>query len=267
MKNLKPRLLSATIFGAVVISSIYFSPISFALVFGCFLVIGIREFHQLFGIKRFHLNSLLAIILGLSFFIFSYLTATQEIGESFLLITPILSTTLFLPWLFHKTKGESISPLITITSIYYVAIPFSLLFFIGFDEFGTYQPLNILFLFFLVWANDSFAYFTGSLIGKNKLYPSVSPGKTWEGFFGGFLAALIMGYVLGVYLNDPKKWLVFAAIMSVFGTLGDLVESKMKRMNNVKDSGNLMPGHGGVLDRFDALIFALPFVFVVDLLF
>jgi len=146
-----------------------------------------------------------------------------------------------------------------------VAVPFSLLSYIVFPDGGNYEPLSLLGIIFLIWTNDSFAYFTGSLIGKTKLFERISPGKTWEGFFGGLFFCLGMGLLIGTYLENIPKWILFALIMSVFGTVGDLVESHMKRLAGMKDSGKILPGHGGVLDRFDALIFATPFIFVVDL--
>lgn len=120
-------------------------------------------------------------------------------------------------------------------------------------------PLGIV---LLVWANDTFAYFAGSLLGKHRIAPEISPKKSWEGFAGGLVFALVTAYVLsGFYFSlNPVQWMVVASLVVVFGTLGDFFESWLKRQAGVKDSGSLMPGHGGFLDRFDALIFCLPFV-------
>jgi phosphatidate cytidylyltransferase len=115
---------------------------------------------------------------------------------------------------------------------------------------------------FLIWASDTGAYFSGKALGRTKLFERISPGKTWEGWVGGTLFCLGVAYVLSLYLADLELgyWLGVAAIVSVFGVLGDLSESMLKRSLGVKDSGNLLPGHGGILDRFDSLLMVVPFV-------
>jgi phosphatidate cytidylyltransferase len=127
----------------------------------------------------------------------------------------------------------------------------------------SFQPQRVLGMIFFIWINDTGAYLVGSFIGKHKLYEKISPNKTWEGTLGGAVLAMGLSYV--VYLIFPQlayiHWFIISIIVSVFGTFGDLVESMLKRMAGVKDSGKLMPGHGGVLDRFDSLFFATPFVF------
>ena len=120
-------------------------------------------------------------------------------------------------------------------------------------------PLGIV---LLIWANDTFAYFTGSLLGKHKMAPSISPKKTWEGFAGGMIAALTVAFLISLNFNifNVVQWMVTGLLVSVFGSAGDFFESWLKRKAGVKDSGTLLPGHGGFLDRFDALIFCVPFV-------
>ena len=116
----------------------------------------------------------------------------------------------------------------------------------------------------MIWTNDSFAFFVGKNIGKRKLFVSVSPKKTQEGFIGGLLFTLLSAYIISKYNNDYTlmNWLTIGFIISVIGTLGDLVESKFKRQANIKDSGNIMPGHGGMLDRLDSILFAAPFIYL-----
>jgi len=118
--------------------------------------------------------------------------------------------------------------------------------------------------FILVWVNDSFAYLVGKNIGKQKLFPSISPKKTVEGFLGGLFFACVSSFFIAKYSNtfEFTVWLILAIIVSVFGTLGDLIESKYKRQAGVKDSGVIMPGHGGLLDRLDSIIFAAPFIYL-----
>ncbi|HBH23032.1 MAG TPA: phosphatidate cytidylyltransferase, partial [Cytophagales bacterium] len=119
-------------------------------------------------------------------------------------------------------------------------------------------------IFILIWVNDSFAFLVGKNLGKNKLFPSVSPKKTIEGFVGGFVFALIAAFILSRYNNDLSvwQWFILAIVVVITGTVGDLIESKFKRMAGVKDSGAILPGHGGLLDRLDSLVFAAPFAYL-----
>ncbi len=128
----------------------------------------------------------------------------------------------------------------------------------------NFTPLLLLGSFILVWINDTFAFIVGKNFGKQKLFPSVSPKKTVEGFLGGLFFACIASYFIWYFTETLTftSWLILSIIVSVFGTLGDLIESKFKRQANVKDSGVIMPGHGGLLDRLDSIIFAAPFIFL-----
>ena len=120
-------------------------------------------------------------------------------------------------------------------------------------------------IIFIIWSNDTFAYIGGSLMGKNKMYEKVSPGKTWEGTIIGIVLCVSVGFVLNLDHTFTSNWLwpVIALFVGVFGTIGDLVESALKRKAGVKDSGKIMPGHGGILDRFDSLLFVSPFLFLI----
>ncbi len=125
-------------------------------------------------------------------------------------------------------------------------------------------PVLLLVVIVTVWVNDTFAYLTGSLIGKHRLYERISPKKSWEGSIGGLFFCLFIAAMFAHYSNyiSVDRALIIAILVVVFGSLGDLIESMLKRQAGVKDSGNLIPGHGGILDRFDATFFAVPFVFV-----
>lgn len=147
----------------------------------------------------------------------------------------------------------------------YVGLPYGLLSDIAMNSLSlsgsAYQPLRVFGLLLLIWTNDTMAYFVGSQLGRRKLFERISPKKTWEGTIGGGLCAVLVAWGLSFIIKDftQPQWLVLGMVAAVFGTLGDLVESMLKRSVGVKDSGNLLPGHGGLLDRFDAFIFALPF--------
>jgi phosphatidate cytidylyltransferase len=152
----------------------------------------------------------------------------------------------------------------------YITLPFVFITKITFGV-NNYNPKIIIGLLILIWTNDTFAFIVGKSIGKHKLFERISPKKTIEGFFGGLIFAIFAGYLISIFLIKPTAqfenksiliWLIIAAIVGVIGTIGDLIESKFKRIAGVKDSGRIMPGHGGVLDRLDSVIFAAPFIFL-----
>ena len=152
---------------------------------------------------------------------------------------------------------------ITILAVCYVAIPFSFYLALGFmgAGFSYILPLSLL---LLIWANDSGAYIFGVTLGKHRLFERHSPKKSWEGFVGGIFIASLVAWILSGYVNTiaPTHWLMLAILVGLVGTFGDLVESMFKRSLNIKDSGSFLPGHGGLLDRFDSLIFAAPLVYI-----
>ncbi|MGC3978758.1 MAG: phosphatidate cytidylyltransferase [Paludibacteraceae bacterium] len=143
-----------------------------------------------------------------------------------------------------------------------IALPFAMLNNILYVK--DYQPIILLAVFISIWINDTGAYCTGMLFGKHKLFERVSPKKTWEGFVGGAAFALFSGYIFSRFITELSllQWFIFSEIVVIFGTLGDLSESLLKRTLGVKDSGNLIPGHGGLLDRFDSMMLAAPVVYI-----
>jgi len=167
-----------------------------------------------------------------------------------------------------KEKHPFINVSTAYGGLFYVSLPMSLLSLIAFGGNGQYDYRRIFALLFLVWCSDIGAYAAGKTFGKHKLAPKISPGKTWEGAVGGFLLTLAMGWALGYWLTDLSLTyrLVAAGTVAVFGPLGDLAESMLKRSVDVKDSGTIMPGHGGLLDRFDAFLFILPVLALLQLL-
>lgn len=182
---------------------------------------------------------------------------------SFLLVFPIF----LIAELFLKARNEIVNFSINMAGLVYITVPMvSMLVIARTDD--HYAPAWVLGLMSLVVANDVFAYFTGSLLGRTKLLERISPKKTWEGAIGGAAFTLLTGWLVHEVtgLRDVTDWLVLAAIAVVFGTLGDLVESMIKRNLQIKDSGKMLPGHGGFLDRFDAILLALPF-FALYILF
>ena len=151
----------------------------------------------------------------------------------------------------------------TLLGICYVALPLTLMAYIPFVGRYAWNPWTMLFFVFIIWANDVFAYLVGMAFGRHRLFERLSPKKSWEGFFGGVAGALVMGYVASRCMGEAWwVWIGLALVAAVTGVLGDLVESMFKRAAGVKDSGTIIPGHGGILDRFDAMLLAAPFVVV-----
>jgi len=157
--------------------------------------------------------------------------------------------------------------MITTAGVVYVAIPFGLLNFIELHSKGEeagFYPWILVGIFLIIWMYDSMAYSFGSLLGKHKICERISPLKSWEGLVGGAIFALAMGYGNSLWIKEINvvNWLVIAVLIVIFGTSSDFFESKLKREAGVKDSGSILPGHGGLLDRFDTLLFAIPVIFV-----
>ncbi len=238
----------------------------FAALFGVVSMIGLNEFYDLFKTSKVAPNKTLGLVLGgitYSAIIAYSLDHHYLIWAGFTI--PIV-VFIFIAELYRKSEQPFANIALTIAGIGYVVLPFGLLLAANFDntaEWAT-RKFDISFaFFFMLWANDTGAYFAGTNFGKHKLFERISPKKSWEGFIGGGIAAMLVGYVCHNLFCSQRLdfWLIMALTVVVFGTLGDLVESMLKRSVGVKDSGTILPGHGGILDRFDGLLLAAPMVY------
>lgn len=178
----------------------------------------------------------------------------------FFITTFILSTC----ELFRKKTHAFQNIAFGIYALFYITLPFTLLIYLPYISTGGWQPEIIFFPFLLIWFNDTFAYLFGSQLGKHKLFPRISPKKSWEGAIGGGLTTIAAGFVIAPYIHglDMVNTTIISCIVVIFGILGDLIESMFKRSIEIKDSGHIMPGHGGVLDRLDSIIFTIPAIYV-----
>jgi len=258
MRNLLRRSFSGLVYVFLFVGAILFSRESFIALTSIFAIICIWEFSRLIALKNF-LQYL--IFGGLVFLLIKYRTSPAVLV---LLILALISSVQLIYKLFWEVEiklKSDISKLFLSTR--YVILSLAFLILIPFLD-GVYTPSILIGILILIWTNDSFAFLVGKNIGRRKLFVSVSPKKTIEGFIGGFVFALIVGYLVGIQtqLFTTTNWLIISAIISIVGTIGDLIESKFKRQANSKDSGNIMPGHGGLLDRLDSLLFAAPFVYL-----
>ncbi len=263
---MKERIVTAIIFVIVMLIGIFGGSYTFALLILFIAGMSFLEFFKLAhyeGKKDF--RQILAILLGLSPVILAL--ANKVLAQNYQLMDYAVMTipALFLFFLLelHYKDQDPVKNLgIVFLSYFYIGVPYMMLVLLAFWH-GEYQPFLVIGLLLLVWLNDTGAYFAGRFLGKRLLAPNVSPKKTWEGLVGGVIATLIVSQILAHFIPDysPKEWLIMGILCS-FGILGDLIESLFKRRANIKDSGSLMPGHGGVLDRFDAFAFVIPAVFV-----
>ena len=269
MKESSKRIISGFIFGGVFIASLY-THVSFAVLTFIFGIISTKEFNNLTnqtGIGYYLVFSLIYIYFALTEF---YLNSNLQLNSWFndlkdtLLIFSIFVSLFLLRDLFSSKNLPGILAKKYFRFIFYITSSFVFIYLIA-NFKGFYDPSIILGCFILIWVNDSFAYVVGKKFGKQKLFYSISPHKTVEGFLGGLLFCCISASIVSRYIDDTlstSNWLIIAIIVSVFGTLGDLIESKLKRESNVKDSGKIMPGHGGILDRLDSVIFASPYIYL-----
>ncbi len=261
LNNFQQRVLVGIAGGALFVGAIYFSQWSFAALFLALTLLGIREFYQLLSLRGFAPNYNAGIVLGCALFVLVFLLQLKMAPLSVLYALPPILFFIFISELFRKKKEPFVNIALTLLGMLYVGGSFSMLPILGFLK-GYYSWQVIMGTMLLIWTSDSGAYFAGKTFGRHKLFPRISPGKTWEGWLGGTVFSLGVGYFLSFYFQDLTLpyWLGVALIVSVFGVLGDLIESLLKRSLQVKDSGTLIPGHGGILDRFDSLLLVVPFI-------
>jgi phosphatidate cytidylyltransferase len=261
LSNMQTRVIAGLIGGAIFIGAIYFSEWTFFLLFGALTLLGILEFYKLLTVNNLEPNHNLGVLLGGGLYLLVFLGQKNLAPPNMVYLLLPLLMLIFVFELFRKKQYPFLNIALTVLAVFYIAMPFSMLSVIGFRN-GTYSWQPILGIMLLIWSADSGAYFAGKTFGRTKLFERISPGKTWEGWIGGTILALVVGWLLGIYFTDLSlyHWLGIAIIVSVFGVLGDLAESLMKRSLGVKDSGNLIPGHGGILDRFDSLLMVVPFI-------
>lgn len=274
MKNLIIRALTGIIFVVVLISAIYIHPIFFLILFCIITGLTFWEFGGL--VKHYenaNLQRTVNVLGGVYLFIATFVYANGLTdGKIFLPYLLFIMLTMIAE-LYYKAPNPINNWAFTLFAQVYCAGSFSILNFIG-AEPGTpgvmsYTPLFIMAIFIFVWLDDTGAYLVGSLIGKHKLFERISPKKSWEGFFGGLILSLASSQAFAWFAPEINRmnWLGLAATVVLFGTWGDLIESLLKRTLGVKDSGNVLPGHGGMLDRFDSVMLAVPASYIYIELF
>jgi phosphatidate cytidylyltransferase len=296
METLVIRTISGLFFLGIIIGSIAFSSTSFALLFLAILIAGMLEFYTIASRTRARPQRITGTIIGVLLYLFSFMYSIGLINiEYFLIFIPFFSL-VFITEIYQDSKRPLQNIASTFFGIIYIAVPFALLpplvFNISFNIYDSYQLSDeysfdfindiinyfsliapnhsitysykvLLGVFILIWTFDTMAYFFGTAMGRHPLFKRISPKKTWEGLFGGTLSTGILVYFVSVFFNELTlmQWICIGLIVIIIGTYGDLTQSLLKRSVSMKDSGKIMPGHGGILDRFDSFLLAYPIVF------
>lgn len=273
MKNLITRSITGVIFVTAIVVC-FMRPEAMILLFALVTGLTVWEYTGIVnGIENVCVNRFLATVAAVYFFL-GMAGFCVGIVPSAVFIPYLLTVVyMFIAELYTKAPNPINNWAYTMLSQMYIALPFAMVNVLAFRGVGNgvvYNYLAPLSIFVFLWTNDTGAYLSGSLFGKHKLFPRVSPGKSWEGSIGGGLLVLLVAALVGMYQNSDMhetateliltvpQWMGLGLVVVLFGTWGDLVESLFKRTIGIKDSGNILPGHGGMLDRFDSSLMAFP---------
>ena len=279
MSELLRRTLTGVFIVLFVLGGFWLHPVSF-FVTGLIILAGTQyEYYLIMKTAGIKPQVILGMVTGAVMYSVASLIAAGYLGNKGLLLLIPVITLIMITELYRKQEKPFDSLAHTLFPLIYTAIPFSLFPFSAFSNSGlqpviavdnlVFSPGIIIGFFLLLWANDTGAYLVGITMGRHRLLERISPKKSWEGFFGGMAISILAAFFLSSWLGvtDTWGWMVISVIISVAGTFGDLIESMLKRSHGVKDSGNIMPGHGGFLDRFDSVIISFPLVYLYLSLF
>ncbi len=261
--NLVQRAITSLVGAALILAALIYSDWTYFLIFGTILGMSQMEFYKLSGLDGMLPLKSFGTILGLLIFTLTFMVEKEHLPHEYLyLIFPLVSLTFFIKLYKKIDKKPFTGVAYTYLGIFYVAVPISLLNLAVFSVDAVYHYEILIGCLLILWASDSGAYFAGTRFGKTKLFERVSPKKSWEGFLGGAFSAILVAFVISQYFTvlEDWKWLVIAGIIIIAGTYGDLIESLFKRSIEIKDSGSVLPGHGGFMDRFDGLLLSAPFI-------
>lgn len=280
LKNFIVRTLSGAVLLLVILGAMWVGFYGFLALLLFITVVGTWEFYTLAKAKGYEPQRGLGVAIALLFYVATAMLSTMAIDSVkqftdndtiitwvsiMIILGVVLVAIIFVAEVFRNRTTPIANVATTIAGIGYVALPMALMTIVPMliGGHGNWRAIYFLLYLFLVWGNDVFAYLAGVTMGRHKMCERLSPKKSWEGFVGGVLGSLVVGVVAACVLNSSYiMWLGLALVVSLSSVVGDLVESMFKRDAGVKDSGNIMPGHGGILDRFDAFIISVPFAFV-----
>ncbi|WP_336527243.1 phosphatidate cytidylyltransferase [Bacteroides acidifaciens] len=269
INNFIKRAITGVLFVAILVGCIISNPLSFGILFTIISALTIYEFGQLVNMRAegVNINKMITMLGGAYLFlaIMGFCTNEGQEGSKIFIPYVLLLLYMMISELYLKKENPILNWAYSMLSQLYIGLPFAMLNILAFNYDPTYSsvsynPILPLSIFIFLWLNDTGAYCIGSLIGKHRLFERISPKKSWEGSIGGGVVAIGVSFVLAHYFPFMSmwEWAGLALVVVVFGTWGDLTESLFKRQLHVKDSGTILPGHGGMLDRFDSALMAIP---------
>ncbi|MBO5685128.1 MAG: phosphatidate cytidylyltransferase [Alistipes sp.] len=272
LKNLMIRAVSGIGLTVVVLGGVLWSQWSLFALLLLMVVAGVTEFYRLAERQAVQPQRALGLLMSILLVVLNFAFVSEDIevlgAQNRLFVCGLAMLLLLVPMLFIcELYRKGVNPLAniaaTLLGVFYVALPLSLMLYMPLIGSAAWNPWVLIVYIVIVWSNDVFAYLFGMTFGRHRLFERLSPKKSWEGFVGGLVGAVVAGVVAAHLMEQSMVvWAALALLISVTAVLGDLAESMFKRAADVKDSGALIPGHGGVLDRFDALLLSAPFVFV-----
>jgi len=269
INNFIKRAITGVLFVAILVGFILYNPLSFGILFTIISALTIYEFGQLVNMRAegVNINKMITMLGGAYLFlaIMGFCTNEGQEGSKIFIPYVLLLLYMMISELYLKKENPILNWAYSMFSQLYIGLPFAMLNILAFNYDPTYSsvsynPILPLSIFIFLWLNDTGAYCIGSLIGKHRLFERISPKKSWEGSIGGGVVAIGVSFVLAHYFPFMSmwEWAGLALVVVIFGTWGDLTESLLKRQLHVKDSGTILPGHGGMLDRFDSALMAIP---------
>lgn len=259
MKDIITRTLTGAAFIILIVGGLLINTQTALIVMGVFTCLGLWEFFTLLNKDKQGAHPVLGTLSGM--IVFASLPFIWNQGFVLLILVAI-PPFIGVAEVFRNKKNPIQNTATIIFSWFYIVLPLFLLVFLCGQHTGC-KPIIAIGMLLIIWTNDTFAYLVGRFFGKHLLYERISPKKTWEGAFGGFVFACIMALAIAfVFKMDWQYWLIATLILAPSAILGDILESAFKRSLGVKDSGNILPGHGGILDRFDATLVATPLFFI-----
>ncbi|MBN1158854.1 MAG: phosphatidate cytidylyltransferase [Bacteroidales bacterium] len=270
MNTILKRTVSGIVYLILIVGSLFTGSVAFVVLLLCIGTIALYEFYKLADATAASPVIVTGLVAGIVMIATAFLVSSRILDHAWLSSGLFLVLLLFVLTLFMNHQKASRNVALQLLGIVYVSLPLAASTYIIFPKSFQYEYTHriMLGIFILIWINDTFAYLTGITIGRHRLYEKISPKKSWEGVAGGSLFTMVSAFWMSDLMNalTRKDWLVTAIIVSLFGVFGDLFESVIKREVSAKDSGNLIPGHGGVLDRIDSMLFVVPVVFIYMIL-
>ena len=264
--NFLQRAITGILFVEVLVGCILYDPWTFSALFVVISALTIREFgHLINQVEGVSINKNITMLAGVYLYMAVMAFCTNLSGSKIFLPYLLLIMYLMISELYLKKENPVMNWAYSMLSQLYIALPFAMLNVLSFhtspmDTSVSYNPILPLSVFVFIWLSDTGAYCVGSLIGRHRLFERISPKKSWEGSIGGGIVAIGSSFIFAHYfpIMNMAEWAGLALIVVIFGTWGDLTESLLKRQLHIKDSGAILPGHGGMLDRFDSALMAIP---------